>query len=320
MNDPNDTDDRSSGEIERDIRQRRQQMDSTLDELGERLTLRSLVHSALDWWEAPADGRGNAAAKRACLTVGRQIKHHPMPSLLIGGGIAWLLSETAGDEDEVEKTRNGTLAGAASGLANAKDAAVEAMGDAKDRVAGAAGKIHDKADHLAHEAVVKGRESVRKVGNHLADGYRAGAERFSKAADEYPLALGAAFAALGVLAGLALPRTRKEDELMGEQSDHVMEAAKEKGEHALEAGKAIGERVIEAVKDEAAAQGLSGETVKDGLDSLTAKAAAVVGKAKEEAIHAARDEGLEIPAANETGEENPTKPSTATPVAPATSA
>jgi len=318
MNDLNDTDDRSSGEIERDIRQRRQQMDSTLDALGERLSLRSLVHSALDWWEAPTDGSGNASAKRACITLGRQLKHHPMPSLLIGGGIAWLLSEAASDDD-AEKTRNGTLAGAASGLAHAKDAAVEAMGDAKDRVAGAAGKIHDKADHLAHEAVAKGRESVKKIGNHLIDGYRAGTERFSKTADEYPLALGAAFAALGVLAGLALPRTRREDELMGEQSDHVMEAAKEKGEHALEAGKAIGERVLEAVKDEAATQGLSGETVKDGLESLTAKAAAVVGKAKEEAIHAARDEGVGIPAVVEPDPGSPSKPNPGTPLTPSTS-
>jgi len=293
MNAPTDTDDRTSREIEGDIRKRRQQMDSTLDELGERLTLRSLVHSALDWWDGPSTGNGSAAARRACSTVGRQIKHHPMPSLLIGGGIAWLLSEAAGDDDGdgVYRTAGHAIG---SGLSHAKDAAVEAMGDAKDRVVGAAEKIHEKADHLAHETVERGRESVRNASQHLSDGYHAGAERFSRAADDYPLAVGAAFAALGVLVGLALPRTRKEDELMGEQSDHLIEVAKEEGEHVLEAGKAIGERVVEAVKDEAASQGLTGGIVKSGLESLGQKASAVVERVKEAAVQASHDEGLEI--------------------------
>lgn len=297
MNPPNDTDtdDRSSLEIEHDIRQRRQKMDSTLDELGERLTLRSLVHTALDWWDAPAVGLGggNAVAKRACSTVGRQIKHHPMPSLLIGSGIAWLLSEAAGDDDG-SATHSATRQKVESGLAHAKDAAVEAIGDAKDRVAGGAEMIHDKADHLAHQAAVRSRQTVANASQHLTDGYRAGVERFSRAAKDYPLAVGAAFAALGVLAGLVLPRTRKEDELMGEQSDHLVESAKEKGEQVMEAGKAIGERVVDAVKEEAEGQGLTGSAVKSTLESLSDKAVAIVEKAKDEAVSAAHDEGLEI--------------------------
>lgn len=294
MNAQTETEDRSSLEIESDIRKRRRQMDSTLDELGERLTLRSLVHSAMDWWDGPPTGQGVAVAQRACSTLGRQIKHHPMPSLLIGSGIAWLLSEAAGDDDSgVSHGKTGQSLGA--GLSHAKDTAVEAMGDAKDRVVEAAEKIHEKADHFAHDAAVRGRESVRNVSQHLSVGYRAGAERFSRAADDYPLAVGAAFAALGVLVGLVLPRTNKEDQLMGKKSDQLIEAAKEEGEQVLESGKAIGERVLEAVKGEAASQGLTGGTVKGGLESLGQKAAAVVERVKEETIKASHDEGLEIP-------------------------
>ena len=54
---------RSSTEIESDIRQTRGRMDATLDELSDRMTARSLLNSALDWWEsrnADAPGRGAA--------------------------------------------------------------------------------------------------------------------------------------------------------------------------------------------------------------------------------------------------------------------
>ena len=45
-----DTEDRSSTEIASDIRERRNRMDATLDELSNQFTVRSIVNSALDWW------------------------------------------------------------------------------------------------------------------------------------------------------------------------------------------------------------------------------------------------------------------------------
>jgi len=51
-----DQEHRSSTEIESDIRQTRGRMDATLDELGDRLSARSLLNSALDWWESRGVG------------------------------------------------------------------------------------------------------------------------------------------------------------------------------------------------------------------------------------------------------------------------
>ncbi len=55
--------------------------------------------------------------------------------------------------------------------------------------------------------------------------------------------VGIGFAALGALIGVLLPRTRQEDELLGEQSDQLVKATKEKGEELLERGKAVAQRV-----------------------------------------------------------------------------
>ena len=87
--------------------------------------------------------------------------------------------------------------------------------------------------------------------------------------EEYPLAVGIGFAALGALIGVLLPRTRREDELLGEQSDRLIKATKEKGEELLERGKVVAQRVAESALDEASQQGLTPEAVREKYpDSL----------------------------------------------------
>src|SRR5215207_9569619 len=96
---------RSSSQIEAEIRQTRSRMDTTLDELGERLSARYILNTALDWWETrttAARSQGVAGAKVAGRALGRQIKANPMPSVLIGAGVAWLLFK---DNDEREGYR-----------------------------------------------------------------------------------------------------------------------------------------------------------------------------------------------------------------------
>ena len=292
------TDSRSSGEIETDIRQRRDKMDATLDELGSRLTLRSLVHSAMEWWDSPDPGKiGSMATNRAVRSLARQIKEHPMPSLLIGGGLAWLIADSEDDESE---SPPGRLAGATRSaghavgetLDHAKEAAGDALDTAKEKLADTGHALHEKGEQVVHQIHETGKTALAKARHGIADGYQASAERFGHAVEEYPLAVGVAFAALGLLAGISLPHTRKEDQWLGEKSDEVIEAAKEKGEQLLESGKAVGSRVLEAVKEGAEDQGLTGSNLAGTLSNLADKGAQVLEKAKDEAKQAAEEEGL----------------------------
>ena len=89
------------------------------------------------------------------------------------------------------------------------------------------------------------------VGRNLQRGYQSSAEKLENAMEEYPLAVGIGFAALGALIGVLLPRTRREDELLGEQSDQLVKATKEKGEELLQRGKAVAQRVGESALEEA---------------------------------------------------------------------
>ena len=87
-----DQESRSSTEIESAIRQTRGRMDETLDELGHRLSARSLLNSALDWWESRGVGsRPVGATKDTYQTVARYVKENPIPSLLVGAGVNQML-------------------------------------------------------------------------------------------------------------------------------------------------------------------------------------------------------------------------------------
>lgn len=338
-------DTRSSAEIEADIRHTRGRMDATLEELGERLTARSLLNSALDWWEAPPQGaRGSLAAKRAAGTVGRSLKDHPLPTILIGAGIALLIREASAPEyDEAEEasitryrtrpqrggplwseTETGmategpliegdfeeegpgmgerakdTIAGAKEKLSGAKKRASGATERAKDRMHGAADRLgewgHERSRLLGRSTrrtLSRGKSASRRAAREIEEGYHAGVDKIDEAMDEYPLAVGIGFAALGMLAGLLLPRTRREDEMLGERSDEFIDAAKEKGEDLLERGKAVGGRVAEAAMEEAREQGLTAEAAKEQLAGLAGKVSDVAQRAKEEAALAAEDQHL----------------------------
>jgi gas vesicle protein len=307
--------DRSSAEIQTEIRQTRGRMDATLDELGNRLTARSIFTSALDWWDS--GNQGSTAARNAVKTIYHQAKEHPMPALLIGSGIAWLVSETMSGEDEeagtitryrkgpvpedayeihqetgvMDKVRESTREGVESARGS-----IESM---RESAHGQTSRITEKVQHAgeaisqqAHDVVDRSKSAVSKWKEDVKEGYQSGSERFSQTCEEHPLAVGVAFAALGALAGLAIPRTRQEDELMGEQSDHLVEETREKAGDLLESGKSVGSRVIEAVKHEAEEQGLTGQSLARQISDLGDKGSHVIQKAKEEAMHAAEDEGL----------------------------
>lgn len=353
-------DQRSAEQIESDIRRTRGRMDATLDELSSRLSARYLITSLFDWWEAPAHGssRTQAAALGTYRMVARQVREHPMPSLLIGAGLAWLIKEAtskkddqdiaaedeaviyrtsqpagrtplsrssddlyANEDDEygftgVEAERPGVTERIKSGISEAKDKLGAAGHSAKQALGGAGRSLkrrfrkgkqqvenlkesgQEAAEHAgqrAREIVERSRQLGHSASEKIQHGYERGTARLEQSIEEYPLAVGLGFAALGVLVGMLIPSTRREDEWLGEKSDQLTDATREKGSELLERGKAMAQRVGEAVKQEAHQQGLSPHDVGQAFSELTDKAARLAARAKQEAAQAANDEGLTPP-------------------------
>ena len=157
-----------------------------------------------------------------------------------------------------------------------------------DKLSGAAGSARDTASDWADSArqvASDARHTARDYSSAASDqmrrGYESSRHYVERGIEEYPLAMGAAAMAVGVLAGLCLPRTRTEDRLMGEQADAVKERAREMGEQALESGKEVARAGADAAASEAQPGGAA-EKIKH-----------VVQDVKQAASESARREGLD---------------------------
>jgi hypothetical protein len=74
-------------------------------------------------------------------------------------------------------------------------------------------------------------------------------------AQENPLGLAVGAAALGFLAGLAMPSSRVEDERLGPVADQVKDKVKETGQEALERGKQVAQEATQTAVQTAKEQG-----------------------------------------------------------------
>jgi hypothetical protein len=179
-----------------------------------------------------------------------------------------------------------------------------------DKVGHAADRTKEGASHLggslsehasrgsqsAQDAIASAHHSAGDISSRAAHGlqenYRAVDQRFRSAVEEVPLGVGLGFLGLGVFAGLLLPRSEREDELLGETADDLRHAASDKGEDLMERGKTVAARVADKAVEEAENQGLTPEAASSSASELTDKVESVVHEAKREGKDATQAEGL----------------------------
>jgi ElaB/YqjD/DUF883 family membrane-anchored ribosome-binding protein len=109
-----------------------------------------------------------------------------------------------------------------------------------DKLAGTRESVGRKLGDIAEQASGRGPAAVdiRRHGRRAGSWMR-----------ENPLLLAAGAVAAGVLAGLALPSTRLEDERMGDVADSVRERVAETGREAVERGSRIAEAAGETIRE-----------------------------------------------------------------------
>jgi hypothetical protein len=151
------------------------------------------------------------------------------------GGVLSSAQHAAGQVVDHVGSAIGSAENAIGGLAHrASDAAssavhmgMEAAGHLASQTSNAAGEairqVGDTAGHLADQA--------HAVAGHVAEQGRAGARRvehvLGDTLHERPLVLGAVALAMGAAVGLSLPRTHREDALVGEVRDQLLHKAQE---------------------------------------------------------------------------------------------
>jgi hypothetical protein len=295
---------RSSRKIRSEIDRTRSDMDETFAALDAKLTPREI---SLELWNLFKGGSSTGASK-----VWRVAREHPMPAAVVGLGLGWLMVESSRKPDAYDGREPGDYTGwsggsfrkgyaetgpsgmASEALSAAKDKAHDVAGGVKDALSTAGDKVSDAAGWTKEHASDLGHQVADKassLGHQVTDrasglrrqaksGVRRARVGFWQTMEQNPLMVGAATLALGVIVGLALPSTDKEDELMGETRDHLLDDVKEAGQQVLDKGKHVAEAVADKVKDEARNQGLTPEGVADKVKTVAKEA---TNTAREEA-------------------------------------
>jgi hypothetical protein len=272
--------DKSADQLERELEATRDDIRHTIGEIEDRLTPGQLVDQAMSYL------RGSGARTFAS-NFGRSLRDNPMPVALIGTGVAWMMVEggrsnrrsydgagmygydepdfDAGDLEYDEGYDETRLSKAEDGFGNAK----EGLGDRASRAA-------DSARYAARETSERMRRAAaraRRTGSHARERAREGAlrarDQFGLLLEEQPVLIGVLGFAAGALLGGMAPRTRREDELMGDLSDDLKQEAARVGsekarqvrEGAERAGEtAVGEGSREAHRQRGAGAGREGES------------------------------------------------------------
>ena len=266
------SDERTPREIRDDIRRTRARMDATVDAIDEKLTPGELVHEA---WSLVRGGSGSSVNR-----VWRIAKQHPMPTAIIGLGLSWMAYEsTGGDarnanrghydaryphEEHLATDAGATSTDAAASVRRATEAAGEKVsdlaGDAREMASDVAGSVRRQASELSRQASELGGQA--RQGMHQA---RVG---LWETLEEQPLVVGVATLAAGLLVGLLLPSTPREDELMGKTRDSLINEVKGLGQDALKKGQQIASAAAVTLKQGADAQGLSAYAVVEKVRAV----------------------------------------------------
>jgi ElaB/YqjD/DUF883 family membrane-anchored ribosome-binding protein len=248
-------------ELEREIDATRAHMEKTLALLESKLSPGEWIDHALHL--------ARRSGGEFTHNLSSQVQNNPLPTLLAGVGLVWLMSSANQPppahypSSSSGRTRQ-AMRGASEGASEAGRRMREGAHDLGER----AHEMGDRARHAAHEAgdrmhgmADSARDRMRRMrASARRSGYRA-RDRYEHMLHDQPLLIGGLGLAFGAALGAMLPRTRTEDELVGEYSDDVKQRAKEEGREYYERGRETAERAVHAAES-AAEKEISRETEK----------------------------------------------------------
>ncbi|TWU03857.1 DUF3618 domain-containing protein [Neorhodopirellula pilleata] len=183
------------------------------------------------------------------------------------------------------------------GVKSAASSVGDAVSSAGSKTSGASRRAYLRSRATARDAARGTRRLKQRTGRGMSSAsdrteqqisalYDSAERRVRRAHQESPLALGLGIMALGAIAGALIPRTRPEDEWMGETSDETIHQARQQAEETYQRGQHAVENTIETAKHSAETQGLTGESLAERATRVAEKAAGSINEAvKEEGLH-----------------------------------
>jgi ElaB/YqjD/DUF883 family membrane-anchored ribosome-binding protein len=283
---------KSPEEIEREIEETRNRMSQNIDELGDRLNPDNLKHEAKSAIRHVAQDAVSTVGEQARRTGSRLvdvIREYPLPVIAVGAGVTWLLTQRSHSDVSGDRMARYAYTGPERRQGDSWQHGSGIKGrvsEVKEKVSEATSGIADRASELARGT----QERMGDIGSQARRRTRRVKTNLEHAAGENPLIVAIGATIVGLVLGLLLPGTKRENELMGPARDRLMDRAENTAERVKDAATEAGREVTETVKAEIADRApevkevveQAGETVKDQVKE-SAK------KVKREAKDAAKD-------------------------------
>ena len=199
-------------EIRAEIEQTREDLSETVNAIQDRLQPSTLASNAVDSVKDAARERFHDIANTETV---QYVRANPMPTAMIGVGLAGLAWLAFGRETHDTRWRDGD---------GRRDWRVRSGYEfERDRQL--------PGDQMDYEVSARPRGAVREESRHLVQQTRQTARRaqstLRRTWDENPFLIGAAAAVVGALVAAAVPATESENRLMGESRDTLVEGVQQ---------------------------------------------------------------------------------------------
>lgn len=257
---------RRTAEIRSEIEQTRADMTDTIDAIQDKLRPSNIVSNAKDTVREATVGKvkamantardrfaGNRREWRGDGGLIDRIRENPVPAAIAAASIAWIAFSGRRSSQRTTpaiygSTRDGEAFVYETVISNDVDDLTElgpysggAGYEATRSVREAAGEVTGRAQSMVRGTGTRVRRATSDAGTRV--------QRFVR---NNPLAAGAVAAAVGATVGMALPETRRENELMGEARDTVVnraqDAARDAAERVQDAAQRVGDVAADAAR------------------------------------------------------------------------
>lgn len=235
----------------------------------------------------------NAGAGSFLDELQRAIQANPVPAALIGVGMLWMLtggartSAAAALFADASSRAADASAAPRRALAQAADTATDSLSraaeGAKDTLGKATGAVAAVAGQATESLADAGASVWRQASSAGSGAVRVGGtiqSNLTETFERQPLLVGVVGLALGALVASAFPRTRIEQEALGEHADAAQQRAKEFASDQADKLTRVAKRTMEAVREEAETQGLTPEGLKQRATAVRDKAVSAVSGAR----------------------------------------
>jgi Protein of unknown function (DUF3618). len=265
--------------IAADIRTTQERLGDTVEEIGERFNPTRLKEELKHDIRDATIGKVETMAQQtvemmsdAQHTIVQSIRENPVPVVLVGLGLGWMILNATSRNKQRGASQSQYGDGQRRGSESLYDdqqrrrwstayddqdrdydqdyfqqgsgAIDHARSKASDVVDSVKQKTSELAEQTQHAASRVG-ERAQDVASRVADETRIQTRRVEQAFHDSPLVIGAAALALGLAAGLAIPATEKEAELVGDTRDHLVDKVRDVAEETKSKVEQVAERVID---------------------------------------------------------------------------